>query len=282
MGYVALTDLHTRIGPGPGKALNPVKLWTGYAVENETNNGDRQILALVSEDVPLLRLAVENKPGGKDVISFVVLQENEVQGRSEVVLPQRNGRLIPSDDLLFWQAPDGEIFAVDFKIGTSSPVAKFPRFYSYAEHASVPPQASQGNEKPSPSSLFFGLTPNGNLSVCTESEGEAGCHWILATNTNSFIAASGFLVYTTTAHIAHFAPLAALSELLSNPDSAVASGSAESLPQWETRRVERGSRIITAVPITMSLILQMPRGKFDVAFALQLQDHISEGDNVAT
>ncbi|THG94781.1 hypothetical protein EW026_g6757 [Hermanssonia centrifuga] len=265
-GYIELTDLHTRLGPGPGKVMDPVKLWTGYTVENQTNKAYRQILALVSEEPSLLRLAVlgsENKPDGKDVISLVVLKENEVQGRFEVVLPQRNGRLIPSDDLLFWQAPDGEIFAVDFKIGTSSPVAKFPRFYSYAEHASVPPQASQGNEKPSPSSLFIGLTPIGNLSVCTESEGEAGCHRILATNANSFIVASGFLVYTTTAHVAHFAPLAALSELLSNPDSAVASGSAESLPQWETRRVERGSRIVTAVPSTMSLVLQMPRGNLE-------------------
>ncbi len=113
-GYIELTDLHTRLGPGPGKVMDPVKLWTGYTVENQTNKAYRQILALVSEEPSLLWLAVlgsENKPDGKDVISLVVLKENEVQGRSEVVLPQRNGRLIPSDDLLFWQAPDGEIFA---------------------------------------------------------------------------------------------------------------------------------------------------------------------------
>ncbi|PSS15419.1 hypothetical protein PHLCEN_2v3257 [Hermanssonia centrifuga] len=72
-------------------------------------------------------------------MSLVALKENEVQERSEVAAEEWSFN--PSDDLLFWQAPDGEIFTdlletVDSKTGTSSPIAKFPRFYPYAEHAS--------------------------------------------------------------------------------------------------------------------------------------------------
>lgn len=35
------------------------------------------------------------------------------------------------------------------------------------------------------------------------------------------------------------------------------------IPDWEKRRVERGSKIVTAVPSVMSLVLQMPRGNLE-------------------
>ncbi len=41
-------------------------------------------------------------------MSLVALKENEVQERSEVAAEEWSFN--PSDDLLFWQAPDGEIF----------------------------------------------------------------------------------------------------------------------------------------------------------------------------
>jgi elongator complex protein 1 len=71
----------------------------------------------------------------------------------------------------------------------------------------------------------------------------------LATNVNSFIVASGFVIFTSSAHEANFVPFSAL-------------GSGH-IKLWEKRRVERGSRIITAVPSTMSLVLQMPRGNLE-------------------
>jgi elongator complex protein 1 len=33
--------------------------------------------------------------------------------------------------------------------------------------------------------------------------------------------------------------------------------------KWTVRKVERGSRIVVAVPSTMSLVLQMPRGNLE-------------------
>ncbi|PSS15420.1 hypothetical protein PHLCEN_2v3258 [Hermanssonia centrifuga] len=49
-GYIEITDLHTRLGPGPGKVTDPVRFWSGYAIENQTNKDYRQILALISEE----------------------------------------------------------------------------------------------------------------------------------------------------------------------------------------------------------------------------------------
>ena len=65
-------------------------------------------------------------------------------------------------------------------------------------------------------------------------------------------------MYTTTAHVAQFAPLSSLADLLQKRE-----GGDREEPKWETRRVERGSRIVTAVPSTMSLVLQMPRGNLE-------------------
>ncbi|PSR70807.1 hypothetical protein PHLCEN_2v13315 [Hermanssonia centrifuga] len=55
----------------------------GYAVENQMNQGYRQILSLISGGASLPRLTglgSEDKPGGKDSVSLVVLKENEIQG----------------------------------------------------------------------------------------------------------------------------------------------------------------------------------------------------------
>lgn len=79
---------------------------------------------------------------------------------------------------------------------------------------------------------------------------------MLATNANSFCCASGFVVYVTASHEAHFVPIWALFSVLSP-------GSDDRKVESEVRRVERGSRIVTAVPSNMSLVLQMPRGNLE-------------------
>lgn len=67
------------------------------------------------------------------------------------------------------------------------------------------------------------------------------------------------MIYTTSTHEAFFAPLEDIYSKVKR-----ASEDAEQIqPQWERRRVERGSRIVTAVPSSMSLVLQMPRGNLE-------------------
>ena len=69
------------------------------------------------------------------------------------------------------------------------------------------------------------------------------------------------MIYTTSSHEAFFAPIIALQQWLGIEQEGASQGTG--VPQWERRRVERGSRIVTVVPSSMSLVLQMPRGNLE-------------------
>jgi elongator complex protein 1 len=100
----------------------------------------------------------------------------------------------------------------------------------------------------SATSLFLGLTCSGILLSATPSSSPR----TLAQNANSFTVSGDFVVYTTLAHEAHFVS----ASLLATADASADVGD-------ERRCVERGSRIVTSVPSTMSLVLQMPRGNLE-------------------
>ena len=81
----------------------------------------------------------------------------------------------------------------------------------------------------------------------------------MAINAISFVITPNFAIFTTTAHEAIFAPRSSLSRLFDQPN-----GSSKEIPEdWTIRKVERGSRIVVAVPSSMSLVLQMPRGNLE-------------------
>jgi elongator complex protein 1 len=113
----------------------------------------------------------------------------------------------------------------------STPISSFPGHCLTTSHTSHDGQ-----------DLFFGVSSTSKLHLASSTNSRT-----IATNTNSFTIASGFLIFTTTSHEAKFAPLSALADET----------------KWESRRVERGSRIVVAVPSTMSLVLQMPRGNLE-------------------
>lgn len=115
-GYVKMTDLHTRLGPGRGKVMDPSDVWTGLASDPPPAGRQyRQIWAVSDgrgEDaILLLALAADVHDDGKDIITAITLRGRELEERTHVRLPQRNGRLIPSEDRAWWQAPDGQILA---------------------------------------------------------------------------------------------------------------------------------------------------------------------------
>ncbi|KZT60539.1 IkappaB kinase complex, IKAP component [Calocera cornea HHB12733] len=99
-------------------------------------------------------------------------------------------------------------------------------------------------------SSVIGLSAKGTLYAVSPTTAVT-----LATNCNSFIVSTDFLIYTTSAHQAHFVPIDDLDLLLME--------TAPDLPEWEQRRVERGSRIVAVVPSNMALVLQMPRGNLE-------------------
>lgn len=110
--------------------------------------------------------------------------------------------------------------------------------------------------------LFLGLNKSGKL-YATRATYEP---ITLASNATSFTVASGFVIYTATTHDAVFAPLATIDRLIGGESRGECSASEavkEAAKEWPVRKVERGSRIVTAVPSTMSLVLQMPRGNLE-------------------
>ncbi|WFD19831.1 Putative elongator complex protein 1 [Malassezia caprae] len=75
---------------------------------------------------------------------------------------------------------------------------------------------------------------------------------VLAKEATSLTLTHTVAIWTTPSHTAQFLPLAALS------------GTTQMVELG--RRVERGSRIVTTVPSTMALVLQMPRGNLETVY----------------
>ncbi|KAG9312245.1 IKI3 family-domain-containing protein [Chiua virens] len=170
-------------------------------------------------------------------------------------MPGINGRLIASyDDLRpMWQDSNGEIFEVDYMQNIVSLVCAFPEYCFSATSFVV-------DRTP----LFVGHAYSGKI-YCVAPESQPA---LLINNANSFAITSSFVIFTTTGHDAQFVPVTTLVQNALNLRN-------EELPQtntkspsqlsdtWEKRRVERGSRIVTVVPSTMNLVLQMPRGNLE-------------------
>ncbi|KAI0697397.1 IkappaB kinase complex IKAP component [Cerioporus squamosus] len=239
-GIVEVFDLKTRLGPGRGKVLDPASIWSGV-LEGAGSRSYRQAV-FDQHDSPEggMRLAIlgtDSSGDAKDVVCVLDIQGQESK-QTVVSLPVRNGRLVAGRGV-FWQSLGAQVHQVDLENKAVAEVARFPEFCFWTTQAS-----SNG------SLLYIGLSHSSKLHV---TDGQATR--TLATNVNSFTATPRFLIYTTTAHVAHFAQLSELAKVLSTPDAP--------LSEFETRRVERGSRIVTAVPSTMSLVLQMPRGNLE-------------------
>ncbi|MCO5555859.1 hypothetical protein L7F22_009404 [Adiantum nelumboides] len=97
---------------------------------------------------------------------------------------------------------------------------------------------------------LVGLTEAGQLFLNTK---------LLARDANSFTLTDSHIIWTNVSHEAKFLPIQ--SALAAIDAEAIEAGAAEAVPL--NRRVERGSRIVTAVPSAMTLILQMPRGNLE-------------------
>jgi elongator complex protein 1 len=103
----------------------------------------------------------------------------------------------------------------------------------------------------------------------------------LATNATSFAVTTDFVIYTTTAHEAHFVPLGSLAAALAGVVDAIAlSNSTEHATPVtsERRRVERGARIVAAVPAATALVLQMPRGNLETVYPRPMVMAVARAD----
>ncbi|KAI1192993.1 IKI3 family-domain-containing protein [Nemania serpens] len=94
--------------------------------------------------------------------------------------------------------------------------------------------------------IAIGLSRNGHLYANTR---------LLLRNCTSFLVTPAHLIVTTTNHLLKFIHLADVDSLEVPPDD----------PETDERcrSIERGARLITAMPTNMSLVLQMPRGNLE-------------------
>ncbi|KAI6007771.1 pol II transcription elongation factor [Pisolithus orientalis] len=261
-GRVIVWSLHTRIGPGTGKVMNPILLWTKDLGHEDVLWRQVQVSVLAADAKErILQVAIlgstEQSP---DLVNVheVRLSPTEEQARIgetcwTAKLSGKDGRLMPDLESLssFWQSREGEIFRVDSTEEAKSSLCNFPEFCFSGVSFLV--QARR---------LFVGLSSSGKLYCTTEGSKPAE----LTDSANSFTVASGFVVFTTNTHEVHFAPVAMLVDHLINrslEEDGPLTSNQVAADTWEKRRVERGSRIVTVVPGTMSLVLQMPRGNLE-------------------
>ncbi|KAJ7496599.1 pol II transcription elongation factor [Mycena latifolia] len=243
-GLLEMSALHTRLSPGPAKIMNPAQTFAGVVGDRELRQ--RQIMLSSAPDTLYL---LGSTPQGRDVVTVV----QNGKATATVQMPSQNGRLLQSEGgSIVWQASGGRLFEVDCGAASVTELCAFPEFCFLAQGI----QAPSSDNADAPSALYIGLSASGKLFVTALSSPSR----VLAPNATSFTVASGFVIFTTSAHEATLTPLASLGALLVPNDN----GDLMDIPiTWEKRRVERGSRIVVGVSSAMSLVLQMPRGNLE-------------------
>ncbi|KAF4963031.1 hypothetical protein FSARC_8919 [Fusarium sarcochroum] len=98
--------------------------------------------------------------------------------------------------------------------------------------------------------VAFGLSRNGHIYANSR---------LLAKNCTSFIVTPSHLIFTTNNHLVKFVHLSANVDELEVPAD-------DPETDERCRSVERGSRLVTAIPANMSIVLQMPRGNLETVF----------------
>lgn len=104
--------------------------------------------------------------------------------------------------------------------------------------------------------LSFTLSANGHLQASDQDSQKS-----IAKNCTSFLITPAHLIYTTTAHLLKFIHIAdvhtvnALEIPLDEPEK-----------DERCRAIERGARLVNAIPSALSLVLQMPRGNLETIF----------------
>ncbi|OCB85125.1 IkappaB kinase complex, IKAP component [Sanghuangporus baumii] len=250
-GMVTLWNLRTRIGFSRGKAVDPVQL---CMVELDLDGClPRQIVLHEKPSASeTFRVSCLVSNGNEDAALIAIVEENVLRASKLIDLPGTDGRFAYSETGLYWQSSEGTIFSVSASDGSPAYITSFPTFCITTEVVSF----DDGTE------LFVGRSDSGKL-YCTGLEAESA--FLFAQNTTSMTVSVGFVIYTTSTHDAFFASLGKLKALIldSGPSGTSEVAAAKDQTQWERRRVERGSRIVTAVPSNMSLVLQMPRGNLE-------------------
>ncbi|KAF8504860.1 IkappaB kinase complex IKAP component [Russula emetica] len=224
-GYVELWDLHTRLEIRHGPVMTPELIRSGPLFPR------------------IATLGFESN--GRDVLQVLDVEQETISALEVPSLESLGWRLAHTRGPVFECTPEPvpsvplilDILSDDIDSRRFIPCVDFGKSCDVIRVIDI-----------SQTSLFLGLTCSGTLFSAPLSSS----HLVLAQNANSMTVSGNLVVYVTSAHEAYFIP----TTLLAAADGSTDVGS-------ERRRVERGSRIVTSIPSTMSLVLQMPRGNLE-------------------
>lgn len=113
----------------------------------------------------------------------------------------------------------------------------------------------------------FGLSKRGHLYARSQ---------LLAKNCTSFLVTHSHVIFTTNNHYLKFVHLAQGADSFEVPGD-------DPETDERCRSIERGARLVTAMPTNMSVVLQMPRGNLETIFPramvlAEIRHQIEEGD----
>lgn len=247
--------------------MEPVKVWSG--VIDGHNRSWRQLLVRSLEEHSVI-FVLGASPEADIIAAIKVDEDGAVNVQQQELSALQNSRLISAYPVIAVQDSKGKVLECTslfsphiyptklIKVVDPQTLDKinvggvFPEFCLLTRTVPSSPVSSPSDLG---QRLYIGLGAYGKLYV-TGAEHEPK---ILAPNATSFTIASAFVIYTTSAHDAWFVPLSAIRTVLSATDHEFKNMAST----WGTRKVERGSRIVVAVPSSMSLVLQMPRGNLE-------------------
>ncbi|KAG0196709.1 hypothetical protein BGX28_009840, partial [Mortierella sp. GBA30] len=178
-------------------------------------------------------------------------KEPKVVSRTDVPLEGLYQRLYFNatfGDILLQQA-DGNVMTVELKDDEEPKIGKWMELHRLPEGClwMGTTRIGTGNMEYREKAVV-GLARNNRLYVNDR---------LISSETTSFCLHNHFLVFTTATHSARFLPLETSMSDFKIVDNSM-------LPYDESiRRVERGSKIVLALPYSVNLVLQMPRGNLE-------------------
>ncbi|EEY19158.1 elongator complex protein [Verticillium alfalfae VaMs.102] len=143
-----------------------------------------------------------------------------------------------SDAEAYAQDRSGKLFSLSGGAGLTSLGRQLPAPLAWQQLVNIEDQ-----------SVSIGMTRNGHLFADTH---------LLAKNCTSFVVTDAHIIFTTNNHFVKFVHLVSPDEMEVPGDN----------PQDDERcrSIERGARLITAMPTNMSIVLQMPRGNLETIY----------------
>jgi elongator complex protein 1 len=115
-GYIELWNLNIRLGSGGRKIMDPVQVWAWDGPVSEVHS--RQVALWNINDHEVYVVVLRSEKIGVDAVTVMQIVGEEKKRSWCLKMPQRNGRLLDTDQEITWQARNGEIF--DGKFTTTS------------------------------------------------------------------------------------------------------------------------------------------------------------------